>query len=407
MNSIEEKKFIHIDLFSGIGGFSYAAKTVWGKSYKTAFFCDNDLFCQAILKKRFPGVKIWGDIRELIAHAKSARTYERKYRGKSDTERKDSIVTHTRIKESGRISGKRRKEISKAWGSIDLLTGGFPCQPFSTAGKRRSKDDNRYLWPEMLECIRLFNPRWILAENVYGILSIDKGLVFKQVCLDMEEAGYEVWAFVIPAAAVNAPHRRDRVWFVAKNTNERGRRRKEGIGKSDSGRTESKEPHNNADKTDKGYRNAPDTTSSRCESNNDNWNSRATDGEPDYKNAPDTESDNEQRFNGGQGKKQFRRSDWEQNWIDIATKHCLELGEYMADEKWKTYWSADNTDEVKPKIHGVDDGFPAGMDGLELSKSRHRVERLKALGNAIVPQVAEQIMLAMKEYDNNEISKRT
>lgn len=101
---------------------------------------------------------------------------------------------------------------------IDVLTGGFPCQPFSLAGKRRGTEDDRYLWPAMLDVIRTVRPRWVVGENVYGIVNWSEGLVFEQVCADLEAAGYEVQPYIIPACGVGAPHRRDRCWFVAHRT---------------------------------------------------------------------------------------------------------------------------------------------------------------------------------------------
>src|SRR4029077_4695613 len=92
---------------------------------------------------------------------------------------------------------------------------GFPCQPFSAAGKRRGTEDDRHLWPEMFRIIQTFKPTWIVAENVRGLATWNNGLVLEQVCTDLEGQGYEVQPFIIPAVAVNAPHRRDRIWFVA------------------------------------------------------------------------------------------------------------------------------------------------------------------------------------------------
>jgi DNA (cytosine-5)-methyltransferase 1 len=100
-------------------------------------------------------------------------------------------------------------------GKIDILTGGFPCQPYSSAGKRKGKEDERHLWPEMLRAIREIQPRWVVGENVLGLVNWSGGLVFHEVQADLEAAGYEVWPYVLPAVSVNAPHRRDRVWFVA------------------------------------------------------------------------------------------------------------------------------------------------------------------------------------------------
>jgi len=153
----------HLDLFSGIGGFALSAK--WA-GFKTVGFCEIDPYCQAVLRKHWPQVPIHTDIKELRGGA---------YRGCS------------------------------------LLTGGFPCQPFSHAGKQRGKDDDRYLWPEMLRVIREARPAWIIGENVAGIVN----MALDQVCADLEAEGYEVEPLIIPACGVDAPHKRDRVWIVA------------------------------------------------------------------------------------------------------------------------------------------------------------------------------------------------
>ena len=155
----------HLDLFSGIGGFALAAK--WN-GYRTVGFCDNEPYAQAVLKKHWPDVPCHKDIREV------------------------------------------RGEL---YAGVTLLTGGFPCQPFSVAGKQRGKDDNRYLWPEMLRVIREARPAWIIGENVAGIVN----LALDTVCADLEAEGYEVEPVIIPACAVDAPHRRDRVWIIARN----------------------------------------------------------------------------------------------------------------------------------------------------------------------------------------------
>ena len=157
------EKPTHLDLFSGIGGFALAAG--WA-GFETVGFCDNEPYAQAVLKKHWPNAQIHGDIKTLDGTA---------YRG------------------------------------VTLLTGGFPCQPFSCAGKQRGKDDDRYLWPEMLRVIQEARPNWIVGENVVGII----GLALDQVCSDLEACGYEVEPIIIPACGVDAPHRRNRVWVVA------------------------------------------------------------------------------------------------------------------------------------------------------------------------------------------------
>ena len=156
----------HLDLFSGIGGFALAAK--WN-GFRTVAFCDCEPYAQAVLKKHWPDVHVHGDIR--------------KVRG-------------------------------DLYAGITLLTGGFPCQPFSVAGKQRGKTDDRYLWPEMLRVIREARPAWIVGENVAGIVN----MALDTVCADLEAEGYEVESIIIPACAVDAPHRRDRVWIVAHST---------------------------------------------------------------------------------------------------------------------------------------------------------------------------------------------
>ena len=153
-----------IDLFSGIGGFSLGLESAG--AFETIQFVENEPWCQKILAKNFPGVPIAGDI----------RGYE----------------------------GQR----------ADVVVGGFPCQPFSVAGKRKGTRDDRHLWPEMLRVIKASKPRWVIGENVRNLTSIQDGMVFEQVCTDLEEQGYEVQSFVIPASAVNAPHQRYRVWIV-------------------------------------------------------------------------------------------------------------------------------------------------------------------------------------------------
>jgi DNA (cytosine-5)-methyltransferase 1 len=155
----------HLDLFSGIGGFALAAK--WN-GYRTVGFCDNEPYSQAVLKKHWPEVPCHKDIREV------------------------------------------RGEL---YAGVTLLTGGFPCQPFSVAGKQRGKTDDRYLWPEMLRVIREARPTWIIGENVAGIVN----LALDQVCADLEGQGYEVEPIIVPACAVDAPHRRDRVWIIARH----------------------------------------------------------------------------------------------------------------------------------------------------------------------------------------------
>lgn len=205
----------HIDLFSGIGGFALAAREVWGDEYKNVLFCDNNRFCQEVIKKNFgKDSVIYGDIRDVTADAICKRPQEQGTELKTSGDRQLSENAPNsegkRCGEAGQGIGRPEERATR----IDLLTGGFPCQPFSHAGKRRGKEDDRYLWPEMLRVIKEFKPRWVVGENVAGIVN----MALDQVCLDLEAQGYEVQPVIIPACAVNAPHRRDRVWIVALHT---------------------------------------------------------------------------------------------------------------------------------------------------------------------------------------------
>lgn len=188
----------HLDLFSGIGGFALAAQTVWGEEYENIGFCDNDKFCQQVLKKHWPNSPIYGDIRQLTADTACQRSIE-----------------------DGQNSGRSAQRSARSDLAPLLITGGFPCQPFSQAGRRKGTADDRHLWPEMFRVIREFAPLWVVAENVRGLVTWNDGMVLEQVCTDLESEGYEVQPFIIPAVALGAPHRRDRIWFVAHRSSDR------------------------------------------------------------------------------------------------------------------------------------------------------------------------------------------
>jgi DNA (cytosine-5)-methyltransferase 1 len=158
----------HGSLFSGIGGFDLAAEWM---GWENKFHCEWNEFGQKVLKYYWPESELFTDI--------------------------------------------IKSDFTKYANKIDVLTGGFPCQPYSTAGKRLGKEDERHLWPEMLRVIREVKPSWVVGENVLGLVNWNGGLVFHEVQTDLENEGYEVQPFLLPAAAVNAPHRRDRIWFVA------------------------------------------------------------------------------------------------------------------------------------------------------------------------------------------------
>jgi len=161
-------KLRHGSLFSGIGGFELAAEWM---GWENVFHCEWNPFGARVLKYYWPQSTAYHDI--------------------------------------------TKTDFSIHRGKIDIITGGFPCQPYSGAGKRLGKDDDRHLWPEMLRVIREVQPRWVVGENVLGLVNWNGGLVFDEVQADLEAEGYVVQPYVLPAASVNAPHKRYRVWFVA------------------------------------------------------------------------------------------------------------------------------------------------------------------------------------------------
>ena len=158
----------HGSLFSGIGGFDLAAEWM---GWNNIFHCEWNPFGQKVLAHHFPNSKSYNDIT------------------------KTDFTIHA--------------------GSIDVLSGGFPCQPYSSAGNRLGKEDKRHLFPEMLRTIKEIKPTWVVGENVLGIVNWGGGLVFEEVQTDLENQGYEVQAYILPACGKNAPHKRERTWFIA------------------------------------------------------------------------------------------------------------------------------------------------------------------------------------------------
>lgn len=318
---------LHLDLFSGIGGFSLAVDTVWHEQKNEHIFVEWEAFPQAVLRKHWPDAKIHGDIRKFVTDAAQQRR-------------------------EGECLSVQQRGSQQACVDIDrpyLITGGFPCQPFSHAGRRKGTDDDRYLWPPMLDAIALFRPRWVIAENVAGLATWNDGLVLETVCSDLEKEGYEVQPFIIPACAVGAPHRRDRIWIVAFNAEHDGcdgsENGKGGTTRSDrhatgshqvqqpSGSTVSRTDAANAGRMGRPARRTEAIQSARKESERTDI---------------------------------IRSSQWNENWIEAAARLCA-----------------------------VDDGLSGGL----VRPRGWRNAALKAAGNAIVPQVVIEIMRAIKEAD--------
>ena len=291
----------HGSLFSGIGGFDLAAEWM---GWENVFHCEWNPFGQKVLKHYWPNSISYNDI--------------------------------------------TKTDFSIHRGAVEILTGGFPCQPYSSAGKRLGKEDERHLWPSMLRAIREIQPRWIVGENVLGLVNWNGGMVFEEVQADLEAEGYEVQPYVLPAASVNAPHRRDRVWFVA-YAKSAGNRQQQ--------RTNSKQPNRQF----------------------------AYNGENGTATNTDCTRISGQSINTGTSQ------EIRQRWQGI---------EKIGNNGFITRW--DSFPTVSP-ICSRNDGLSDRLDGITFSKWRN--ESIKAGGNAIVPQVVFQIFKAIELYGIQNTSK--
>ena len=281
----------HLDLFSGIGGFALAAKWVGG--IETIGFCEIDEWAQQILNKNFPGIKCHDDVKTLDP---------------------------------------------KNYGTIELITAGYPCQPFSVAGQQKGADDDRHLWPEVFRIIKGARPRMVLCENVAG--HVNMGL--DEVLSDLESAGYSAQPIIIPACAVDAKHRRDRVWIMGYAEHD-GSPTAEVRGVTNQTSNHDKEGQNKASQP---------TGASRREH---------------YENVADTER--------GAGKAQLPQQ--EPEILREANQGRQTNGPGSHDVSTGREWA------TEPELGRVADGIP------------DRAHRLKGLGNAIVPQVAAEILRVM------------
>lgn len=348
----------HASLFSGIGGFDLAAQ--WA-GWTNVFNCEIDTFCQHILKYYFPNAQQYSDIKAT-----------------------DFSVWRDRI---------------------DVLSGGFPCQPFSQAGKRKGTDDDRYLWPEMLRAIREINPRWIVGENVLGIVNWNRGMVFEQVCSDLETEGYKVQPFVLPACGVNAPHRRDRVWFVAYADGGAGLRESgavagEGREERLSERDEVREPVESGGIWGRATENTLRVRFPPAQSEEEPHAGRfGQSGAGDnvwIRGAEGTTSD---RADAGAEGVQQRGQDGVSGFEVAADTNCVERSEKAERHisAWND-WPGWQDFPTQSPIYCGNDGFPARLDGITLP--RWRKESIKAYGNAVVPQLVFQIFQVINNYEN-------
>ena len=196
----------HLSLFSGIGGLDLAAE--WA-GFTTVAFVERDKYCQRVLTKHWPGVPIYGDVVEVVADAGGAL---RRRAGDCATE-EHSAMDGRRI--NPRVGGGDAEDVGGHGASIAIISGGFPCQPHSVAGKHKASADERDLWGECARITGEFKPRWAVFENVPGLLSSENGTFFARVLGDLAALGYRVGWGVWGANDVGAVHKRDRVFIVA------------------------------------------------------------------------------------------------------------------------------------------------------------------------------------------------
>ena len=329
-----------LDLCSGIGGFSLGLEATGG--FETIAFCEFDPFCQKVLNKHWPEVPIYNDLKEISKNEETIR----------------NIPEH------------------------DLICGGIPCQPFSVAGKQKGKEDDRHLWPFMFKIIKQKKPTWVIVENVGGFINV----ALDDVCLDLEAEGYATQSFIIPACGVEAPHRRDRIWIIGKrdvvdskcNEHNReigGRFEEEGENEEQEWKENSTARKSSgtsevrlSDNRHEGSEDVADSDSSLIEGGsissgvyeeNTNTNSGST-----HEDVADSSSI------GQQGQGQFGKWSGAETYGKRETSNAFSIG---IDNQWR----------IEPRVGRVANGVP------------NRVDRLKSLGNAIVPQIIYHIGLAI------------
>ncbi len=324
-------KLRHLDLFSGIGGFSLGLEATGG--FETVAFCDIEKYCLEILEKRYPGVPRYTNIKEL---------------------------NHDTIKTDGVFP-------------IDIITGGYPCQPFSVAGRKKGEKDPRHLWPEMFRLVQELRPTWVIGENVSGHIKLGLDTVLK----NLESEGYAARTFSISASSIGANHQRERVWIVANSRqHERGLEpsgNKEGIGR---GSFEKTKWSTNADQTSGSSQRGEimaDTENigsilSSHEGERQGNSTRYSEGQPEGDGQTMANTSSERTSRG-----ETRREDAEN------------VGQ-SSRRPWNGWW------DIEPDVGRVANGVPK------------RVDRLKSLGNSLVPSIPYYIGLSILQTYEDELA---
>ena len=323
-----------LDLFSGIGGFSLGLESTG--FFETTAFCEKDAFCKKVLQKHWPSVKIYNDIREV------------------------------------------KNE------QADVVTGGFPCQPFSQAGKRTSRDDDRFLWNEMFDVIKQTKPRWVIGENVQGIINIEEGMVLKQVQDDLGSEGFDVQSFIIPASSIGAWHERKRVWILAANSEHNGLYRQKG---NETIKSSNKQKNGILVRDDKNVSNSKSIrhggrNSQRCSGGEWSFFQKEQEGA--------TLGSETKRCSDASNTDVMQLSNlWRQQQNKTQQTHTRSGNIRGGFRKDRTWW------ETESEFCGVPDGVSKELD-------KNRVNRIKSLGNSVVPLIVRQFGLAIIDAEKQE-----
>ena len=337
---MQQTKLKVLDLFSGIGGFSLGLESTG--HFETIAFCEKDQFCQKVLQKNFKNIPIEGDVRN--------------------------------------VKGDKYK--------ADVVTGGFPCQPFSVAGKRKGTDDDRYLWDETIRVVRECKPKYFIGENVEGLVNIQEGMVLRQVQTDLEKEGFEVQCLIIPASGIGAWHQRKRIWIIGCNVSNSNTRF--GIGENQEIQA----------------RRNTSTTSGEDVPNSDSrmrrrWGAIGESGANEiwgFYSSEKEQSSNDIRSKtigcndilreknvSNANSKRSQRLGIQSNNLQKGNKTTINSNNSI--EEQQTWW------QTQSELCGVPNGVSYELD-------KNRANRVKSLGNSIVPQIARELGKAIIEAEN-------
>ena len=372
-----------LDLFSGIGGFSLGLESTG--YFQTIAFVEKDKFCRQVLQKNFNNIPIEEDIRNVRGSNYAA----------------------------------------------DVITGGFPCQPFSVAGKRKGTADDRYLWDETIRVVAECKPRWFIGENVEGLININNGMVLRQVQTDLEEQGFQVQCIVIPASGIGAWHQRKRIWIVAYSDSNRHSNKIRGSSTKEERISQEHRQDHNTTRKSSGASSVWETNNQHVPNTDTGFgireNQEIQTGGNTIVNGSEDVSNSDIKLSNGCGSStrnsstKFKGLECNQswNWNEVRSKaeRCSEQdredvqhsnnqrceesniskesnkqdihsGKFDSTRTDKTWWQAQS------EFCGVPNGISYELD-------KDRANRIKSLGNSIVPQIARQIGLSIMKAELN------